>query len=47
MNADTMKVLVLIFVILYVLSPIDVCPGPIDDVILIIMSAAISRKSRD
>ena len=47
MNDDTMRVLVLIFVILYVLSPIDGCPGPIDDLIVIIMGAAVRRNLRD
>lgn len=47
MSDDTMRVLVLIFVILYVLSPIDGCPGPIDDLIVIIMGAAVRRNLRD
>ena len=41
-----MKVALLIFAILYFVSPVDVCPGPIDDLIVIVMSlvAATSKK---
>lgn len=44
MSDDTMKVLVLIFVILYVVSPLDGCPGPIDDLIVIIMGIAAKKR---
>lgn len=29
-----MKVMLLVFVVLYGLSPVDACPGPIDDILL-------------
>ena len=38
-----MKGLLLVLMILYVLSPIDACPGPIDDVIVVIMGLAMRR----
>jgi len=37
------KVLILIGVALYVVSPIDLLPGPIDDAIMILLGLA-SRK---
>jgi uncharacterized membrane protein YkvA (DUF1232 family) len=41
---NTMKGLILAFVIIYVLSPIDACPGPVDDIIVAIMGIAATRK---
>lgn len=31
-----MKGMLLILLIIYVLSPVDLCPGPVDDIILIL-----------
>ena len=39
------KILVLIALILYVVSPIDALPGPIDDIILCIVYAMSNRKN--
>lgn len=39
------KILVLVALILYVVSPIDAVPGPIDDIILCIIYAMSSRKN--
>ena len=47
MNDDTMSTLVLIFVILYLISPVDGCPGPIDDLIVLIIALAARRKHND
>ena len=44
MSDETMRILVLFFVILYVLSPIDGCPGPVDDLIVIIMGFAARKR---
>ena len=42
---DTLgKCLLLAFVIMYVVSPIDAVPGPIDDIILILMTFAVNKK---
>ena len=38
------KWILLIAVILYVISPIDLFPGPIDDIIVAVMGIAVSRK---
>lgn len=38
------KVLVLIALVLYVLSPVDLVPGPIDDMILCIVYALANRN---
>lgn len=38
------KFLVLIGLIIYVISPVDAVPGPIDDIILCIMYAVYNRK---
>ncbi len=40
---DFMKGMILVLVILYVVSPIDVCPGPIDDLIVVLLGVA-ARK---
>ncbi len=42
---DSMKSLLLILMILYVLSPVDLCPGPIDDAIIVLMTLASGRDS--
>ncbi len=41
---DFGKGMMLILVIMYVLSPIDLCPGPIDDLIVILLGMASRRK---
>lgn len=38
------KILLLVALALYVLSPVDVVPGPIDDLILCIMYAMSNKK---
>ena len=40
---DAMKGMILVLMVLYILSPIDVCPGPIDDVIVLFIGIA-ARK---
>ncbi|MBQ6152988.1 MAG: hypothetical protein IJJ15_04495 [Ruminococcus sp.] len=34
----------LILIIAYIVSPWDLCPGPIDDIIIAIMGAIVERK---
>lgn len=34
------KVVLLVLVILYVVSPVDACPGPIDDIIVVLLGLA-------
>lgn len=40
---DAMKGMILVLMILYVLSPVDACPGPIDDIIVVLLGVA-ARK---
>lgn len=40
---DAMKGMILVLMILYILSPIDACLGPIDDVIVLLVGIA-ARK---
>ena len=43
MNGVT-KGMILVLMILYIVSPIDLCPGPIDDLI-VLMAGIASQKS--
>ena len=47
MNNNALKVLVLVAVILYIVSPIDLCPGPIDDIIIAVMGVAARKRLRE
>lgn len=38
------KGMLLVLVILYALSPVDACPGPIDDIIVIALGLAAQAK---
>ena len=44
MGNDFLKTLILVVVIMYVLSPIDGCPGPIDDVIIAVLGVAARNR---
>ncbi|WP_456110430.1 hypothetical protein [Roseburia hominis] len=41
--SDVMKGLILVLMILYIVSPIDACPEPIDDLIVLFIGIA-ARK---
>lgn len=41
---DMAKGLMLVLIFLYVISPIDLCPGPIDDLI-VLMAGIAAQKS--
>lgn len=45
MNDRNLSLLVLILVILYAVSP-DPCPGPVDDLIVLIMGFVARKKLR-
>ena len=47
MNNNALQVLVLVAVILYIVSPIDLCPGPIDDIIIAVMGVATRKHLRE
>ena len=40
------KLLMLAFTIAYVVSPVDLCPGPIDDLIMVMLSLAAQKKMK-
>ncbi len=37
------KGMILVLMILYIVSPIDACPGPIDDIIVLLIGLAASK----
>ena len=41
---NSMKGILFILMILYVVSPLDLCPGPLDDAIVILMTLASNRN---
>lgn len=41
--SDVLKGVILLAMILYIVSPIDACPGPIDDIIVLLIGLA-ARK---
>ena len=43
-NNNLMKMMLLILVGIYVISPVDLAPGPIDDLLLILLTAASNMK---
>ena len=45
---DITKGMLVILMILYVLSPVDAMPGPVDDVVVALLGIAmVSKKSDD
>lgn len=43
-QSTAMKFIVAFVVLMYVISPIAFLPGPVDDVIAILMSIAVNRR---
>lgn len=41
--SDVVKGMILVLMIVYIVSPIDACPGPIDDLIVLFIGLA-ARK---
>lgn len=39
-----LKVLLVLLVIAYIVSPVDFMPGPIDDIIVILLGVAAEKK---
>ncbi len=37
------KGMILVLMILYIVSPIDACPGPIDDIIVLLIGLAVTK----
>ena len=44
---DLMKGLVIMAVLMYILSPIDVAPGPIDDIVVLLLGLASRKRLAD
>ena len=44
---DFMRAAILIFMVLYLVSPIDACPGPIDDAVVILIGMALRKQLAD
>lgn len=45
---DVKKGMLLILVLLYIISPIDVCPGsPVDDIIVVMLGIAANKHRGD
>lgn len=42
---EKFKLIVLVALVLYILSPVDLVPGPIDDLILCIVYAMTNKKT--
>ena len=40
-----MKGMLLVLMILYLISPLDACPGPIDDILVLMIGMAAQRKN--
>ncbi|MBR7063805.1 MAG: hypothetical protein IKI31_01415 [Treponema sp.] len=38
------KMVLLVLIVIYVLSPVDLCPGPIDDIIVVLMGLAANKR---
>ena len=41
---DFFKLIIVFLVVVYVISPVDACPGPIDDFIVILLGIANRKK---
>ena len=41
--SDLMKVMLVGLIVLYVISPMDACPGPIDDIIIVLLGVAANK----
>lgn len=44
MNTDFLKTLTLVVTILYIVSPVDACEGPIDDIIVAVLGIAARKR---
>ena len=44
---DLMKGLVIMAVVMYIVSPIDAAPGPIDDIIVLLLGLASRKQLAD
>ncbi len=43
---DVMKGMFIVLIIIYLLSPVDLCPGPVDDLIVLLVGiTALKNKN--
>ena len=47
MNDQSIRFFILLLVIIYVLSPVDALPGPIDDVVVMLLAPKFIRSDPD
>lgn len=47
MNNGFLKGILFALLVVYVISPLDLAPGPVDDLLLILLSAAANSKKND
>lgn len=40
---DVMKGMILVLMIMYIVSPLDACPGPLDDIIVLLIGIAAHK----
>ena len=45
--SDIAKGMILVLMILYIVSPLDACPGPIDDLIVLFICLAARKGSTE
>jgi uncharacterized membrane protein YkvA (DUF1232 family) len=45
MNNKVLKVMLIALLAVYVISPVDLAPGPVDDLLLILFSAVMNQMS--
>lgn len=43
---EVMKGMLVVLVILYIVSPFDLCPGPIDDILVLLLGVAAKVGTR-
>ncbi len=41
---DVMKGMLIILILLYIISPVDICPDPIDDIIVLLLGISASKE---
>lgn len=44
---NVMRGMLLVLVILYIVSPVDLCPGPTDDILVILLGIAAQKRVHD
>lgn len=47
LNNNFLKGILFALLVVYVISPLDLAPGPVDDLLLILLSAAANTKKED